>query len=136
MRLPRRSSIGLCLVLAAVGLSGCSNSGDTAASARVRHFYSALASRNAAAACADLAGKARQSLEQEEGKPCASVILGQHLPTPSGHGRVRAYGTGAQVQHSGDTAFLSRYGSGWLITAVGCKPTGSGRPYDCTIEVG
>jgi len=136
MRLPRRALIGLCLVLTPVGLTGCSNSQDTAASARANHFYRALASKDAAAACADLAAKARQSLEQEEGKPCVRVILDQHLPTPSGNSRVRTYGSAAQVRHSGDTAFLSRYDSGWLITGVGCKPTGHGEPYDCTIEVG
>ena len=125
-----------CMLVAAVALTGCSSSSDGSASARARDFYQALAAKDAHAACADLAAEARKALEQQEHKSCTRVILGQGLPTTPGPARADVYGSGAQVRGTHDTAFLSRYGDGWRITAVGCKPTGTGQPYDCTIEVG
>jgi len=116
--------------------SGCSSSADDDAAERAAHFYAAIASKDAAAACADLAPKARESLEQQTGKPCADAILEQNLPIGAEHGETRVYGSMAQVEYAGETAFLSRYDEGWLLTAVGCAPTSGDKPHDCLIEVG
>ena len=116
--------------------SGCTSSADDAAAERAAHFYSAIASNDAVAACADLAPKAREALEQQAGAPCADAILEQQLPVSATEGETRVYGSMAQVQYAEETAFLSRYDDGWLLTAVGCAPTSGDEPHDCLIEVG
>jgi hypothetical protein len=42
----------------------------------------------------------------------------------------------AQVRYVGETAFLTRAGTGWLVLAVACggRPPGQDRPYDCQVE--
>ena len=126
----------LVLILAAGVLAGCGSQTDRPASARAEDFYSAIAHHDAAGACADLAPKARQALEQQEKKQCADTILDQDLPSVHGSGRTRVYGSMAQVVHGDEVAFLSRYDNRWLVTGVGCTKVAHDEPYDCAIEVG
>lgn len=131
------SAVPLAAALVVLTLaSGCGSSADDDAEERAAHFYAAIASDDGAAACDDLAPKARESLEQQEGKPCAEAILGQRLPADTGQGDTRVYGSMAQVEYAGETAFLSRYDEGWLLTAVGCGRASGDEPHDCKIEVG
>jgi len=124
------------LIALGVIASGCAaQSGDPAAE-RASHFYAAIADEDAAAACADLASEARRSLEQQEGKPCEDAILDQDIPEVGGSGEAEIYGSMAQVAYENETAFLSRYGDDWLLTAVGCRPVSGDTPHDCAIEVG
>jgi hypothetical protein len=116
--------------------SGCAGqSGDPAAD-RARHFYAAVAHRDGISACADLAPEARTVLEQQEGKACEDAILDQDIPQMVGTGEVQVFGSMAQVAYADETAFLSRYGDEWLLTAVGCPPASGDKPHDCAIEVG
>lgn len=131
-----RCTAGAAVLLAAGLLTGCGAKTDGPAITRADHFYRAIADHDAAAACEDLAPGARQSLEQQEKKKCADAILDQKLPTATGQGRAKVYGSMAEVIHRGEVAFLSRYDHRWLITAVGCTATPHDQPYDCTIEVG
>jgi len=124
------------MVVSGVLMSGCAaQSGDPAVD-RASHFYAAIAAKDAAAACADLASEARKALEQQEGKPCEDAILDQDLPEAVEHGKAHVYGSMVQVAYANETAFLSRYGDGWLLTAVGCPPVSGDKPHDCAIEVG
>jgi hypothetical protein len=124
------------LVVLGVTTAGCAaQSGDPAAD-RARHFYAAIGDEDAAAACADLAPEARKTLEQQEGKACEEAILGLEIPDADGSGSAEIYGSMAQVAYENETAFLSRYGDDWLLTAVGCPPVSGDKPHDCAIEVG
>ena len=124
------------VVLAACLLAGCGAKTDGPAIDRAAHFYAAIADRDASGACADLAPEARKSLEQQEKKACEDAILDQDLPKVRGHGKVRVYGSMAEVVHRGDVAFLSRYDHEWLLTAVGCAQGHDDKPFDCQVEVG
>ena len=130
---PRALAAGVVVLTLA---SGCGSSADDDAAERAAHFYAAIAAEDAAAACADLAPEARESLEEQEGKPCADSILDQQLPGDTGQGEARVYGSMAQVEYPDETAFLSRYDDEWLLTAVGCPPRSGDQPHDCAIEVG
>lgn len=124
------------MVVASILMSGCSpQSGDPAAE-RASHFYAAIAADDGASACADLAPEAREALEQQEDKPCADAIVDQAIPQPTADGEVQVFGSMAQVAYANETAFLSRYDDGWLLTAVGCPPVSGDEPHDCAIEVG
>ncbi|WP_205474033.1 hypothetical protein [Nocardioides sp. SYSU D00038] len=127
-------AVGAALVLAVV-LTGCGQD-DAPAARRTVHFYAALAADDGAAACADLAPGARQQVEDQQGAPCAEAILELGLQAVAGPvSEVEVYGSAAQAVVGDDTAFLSRYAAGWLITAVGCTPGGGDRPYTCAVEV-
>jgi hypothetical protein len=116
--------------------AGCAaQSGDPAVD-RAHHFYSAVAHMDGASACADLAPEARKALEQQEQMPCADAILKQDLPQMVGTGEVQVFGSMAQIAYPEETAFLSRYGDRWLLTAVGCRPVTGDKPHDCAIEMG
>jgi hypothetical protein len=124
------------LLAAAAGLAGCGSSSDDPVDRRAAGFYEAIANGDGAAACAALAPGAKAALEEQEGSSCTAVILDQHLPEAPGSGRVRVYGSMAQVSYASETAFLSRFDDGWRLTAVGCAPTTGDQPHSCTIEVG
>jgi hypothetical protein len=116
--------------------AGCAaQSGDPAVD-RAHHFYSAVAHMDGASACADLAPEARKALEQQEQMPCADAILKQDLPQMVGTGEVQVFGSMAHIAYPEETAFLSRYGDRWLLTAVGCKPVTGDKPHECAIEMG
>lgn len=125
------------VALAATGaLTGCGSGSDDAAVERARHFRQALQDEDAAAACADLAPRARTALEDAQSRPCTQVILDQDLPDARPHTATRVYGSMAQVSFEDDTVFLSHYRNGWRVTGVGCAPTTGDVPHECTVEVG
>ena len=116
--------------------SGCAAQSGEEAADRASHFYGAVAARDGAAACADLAPEARETLEREEKMACDKAVLQQDLPATAGDGDVHVYGSMAQVVYPAETAFLSRYGDEWLLTAVGCSPASGDAPHVCAVEVG
>ena len=109
--------------------AACVNTGeqdavrDTAAS-----FYGALAHHQWQAACDLLAPATRQAM----GDSCRQSLSSLDIGSPA-IGHVDVWGDAARVSAAGDVAFLVRAG-GWRIDAAGCRPTESGRPYDCSVE--
>ena len=64
-------------------------------------------------------------------------MLELELEVPGGRERsVDVYLTTAKVDLSGgDSVFLDQTGTGWRISAAGCRPQpGEEKPYDCEIE--
>jgi hypothetical protein len=114
-------------------LAGCASSEDSSARAAAQSFESAIEEGDGSAACALLAEKAASSLESASGTACPVAI--RKLALPAGAvGDVEIWGRSAKVTLDGDTLFLNRAGSGWLVTGAGCQPQ-PGEPYDCKVEV-
>ncbi|RJL31842.1 hypothetical protein D5H75_18685 [Bailinhaonella thermotolerans] len=120
------------LLIAVTGLSGCAGSArDAEAADAARALHDALARRDGNAACALLAPRAAEGLETG-GAVCREEIL--RLDLAGGDVReVRVWGRAAQVRTAGDTLFLTRFASGWRVTAAGCEPRPA-EPYDCEVE--
>jgi hypothetical protein len=118
----------------AVGaVTGCGNSQDQTVESVANDFYGAVATRDAAAACAVLAPETRSELEQSEGKPCPQAVLSQNLPEVGAIDGVRVFGTMAQVRYGDETAFLTRFQFGWRVLAAACTPESHQR-YDCKLK--
>jgi hypothetical protein len=99
----------------------------------VDRFEAAVERADGAAACAQLTGHLRDSLEDAEGEPCAAAITGLGLEGGGRAGRSRVYITSALVDVStGESAFLDETPSGWRIAAAGC--TRAGEAYRCDLE--
>lgn len=117
-------------------LAACSGGPqDEPAEAAADGFYAAVAAHDGSAACAALAPRTRDALEQSAGRPCIEAVTQADLAAPGAAEGVQVFGTGAQVRWSGDTTFLSRYGGRWLVTAAGCSPVAGDR-YECQVEAG
>lgn len=96
-------------------------------------FYQAVASGDAATACDLLAPATKSELEQSEQKPCEDAVLGAGIPDAGQPDRTRVFGTMAQVELTGDTAFLAEFQGGWKVMAVGCTARPE-LPYDCEVS--
>ncbi|XVQ08352.1 hypothetical protein ACQP1W_38200 [Spirillospora sp. CA-255316] len=112
--------------------AGCGTGDEKAA---VRETASALfqdvRDGDGGAACARLVPRAASSLEIG-GASCARQIL--RLGLEGGAlGRVEVWSDQARVRAGADTVFLTRWGTGWRVTAAGCEPRREG-PYDCEVE--
>jgi hypothetical protein len=116
-------------------LSGCGGAQDESVRSTVDRFYEALDADDGASACAVLAPRTRDELEQSAGKPCDDAILEEDLTVPAAIRQVHSFGTAAQVQWTGETTFLSRFREGWRVVAAGCSPVPPDR-YDCEMEAG
>jgi hypothetical protein len=125
------------LFLAAAGLlmlaSGCGSASHRGVESTAEDFYAAAGSGDGAGACALLAPKTRSELEESAGKECAAAVLEEDIPEVDDLGHSQVYGTMAQVSFSADTAFLTRFRTGWRIMAVLCSPVPD-RPYDCKVS--
>jgi hypothetical protein len=128
-----RGTIALLPVLAAM-LTGCGGGQDQAVTVAADHFVSAVGAGNGAAACALLSPDARSELDQSQGKPCEKAIVEEDVKAGSVE-RVSVFETAAQVKFSDEVVFLSRFDSGWLVTAAACTAV-PGQPYDCDIQGG
>ena len=93
------------------------------------------AASDPAAACALLAPRTRESVEQD-GAPCAQALGDEDLPAPGRRTAVTVAGHSAQVRYAGETVFLSLFDDGWRVTAAGCSRTSPDPavPYDCAVE--
>lgn len=124
--------LGVVALLALAG-SGCASTQNDAAAGAAHRFYDALSHHDAAGACAMLGQATRSSLESQEKEPCAKAIGKEDIPHVGAGGSVETFGTMAKVTWPGESAFLSRFRTGWRVVAAGCKPQPA-RPYDCEIQ--
>ena len=129
---PRAAAVA---VMVPVVLTGCGAAQEAASQSVARRFHAALDEQDGGAACALLAARARDEVEQSAGKPCSVAILEEDLPSPGPVEKVSTYGTAAQVRYRGETTFLSRFSDGWGVVAAGCAPVPGDR-YDCQVEAG
>ncbi|QGQ18023.1 hypothetical protein GC089_00495 [Cellulomonas sp. JZ18] len=139
----RRHGATLAALTATVVLAASACSGTPASGAAVdaaTRFYAAVADGDGAAACALLLPDAAESAAADEDATCAEAVtsgeIGDELSSRAGGlGEASAHVAGrqAQVLFAADTVFLTRSGSGWVVTAAGCDAR-PGRPYDCEVQ--
>jgi hypothetical protein len=122
-------------VLAVTAGCGAPSGLSEGASAAATEFARALRQGDGEAACAVLAPRTREELEQSERTPCDRAVTQEQLPDGDTVRTVDVYGDQARVVLTGDTVFLSHFSSGWKVTAAGCRPRPE-QPYDCMVEGG
>jgi hypothetical protein len=123
------------LAVAVLALAGCGRSGDRADARSVAEsFYAAADAHDGARACAWLSTDARQSLEQDQSKPCARAV-GQLKLTGRRADRVEVYSTNAAVAlRGGDVVYLETTPQGWRISAAGCRNPAYATPATCELQ--
>ncbi|MBW8482444.1 hypothetical protein [Actinomadura parmotrematis] len=115
-----------------ISLTGCAASGEKdAVAAAATAVVDAAQRGDGAGACAGLVPRAAASLESG-GSRCAEEIVKLGLQGGPVSG-VQVWGGNARATVAGQTVFETRWGSGWKVTAAGCRPQGD-RPYDCQVE--
>jgi hypothetical protein len=122
--------------LLALPLAACGTADrERDAAAVTERFHAALEAGDGRAACGELSEETAAKLEQQEKKPCGEAILGLELAKGGTvafrHVEMRSAYTALA---SGGTDFLNEGPDGWKISAAGCVPTGSDRPYECELE--
>jgi hypothetical protein len=120
------------VIVAGVAAGGCVASADgKAVRAATAEFSAAVEHGDGERACADLVPKAAQSLASG-GSSCADEIrkLGLHGGDIA---NVQVWGDYAQAAVGTGTVFLTRWGSGWKVSAAGCTRR-TDRPYECEVE--
>ncbi|HWO51615.1 MAG TPA: hypothetical protein VNN23_08465 [Ornithinibacter sp.] len=124
--------MGLTVVL---WLSGCGADVERQQAGAVADAFTAEVSSDPQAACALLAPRTEQSLE-EDGEACARALTREELPAPGTRTAVNVAGNTAQVRYAEDTVFLSLFDDGWRVTAAGCARTSPDPavPYDCAVQ--
>ncbi|MGW1952795.1 hypothetical protein ACWCPI_08510 [Streptomyces sp. NPDC001920] len=125
----------LVAALAAAAGCGAPDERTAGASAAATGFTDAVRRSDGVRACALLAPRTREELEQSERTTCDRAVLQEQLPAGGTVRGVDVYGDRARVLLPADTLFLARFPSGWKVVAVGCTPRPE-RPYDCTVEGG
>ena len=122
--------------VAAVALvAGCGGSSrDDEVKGAVERFNAAFERHDGKAACAELSEDASSELEKTEKKPCEEAILSLEVE-PSLVDRVEVHVVSGEAELAGGGAvFLDDTSDGWKISALGCKPEGKDKPYDCELE--
>lgn len=130
--LRRSGRLATLVVLTAPLLLACTPAEQPAAVAASRAFTQAVGAGDTAGACALLSDEARGNLEAISTRPCVESLARLALPADPPQS-VEVWGDNAQVRTSSDVLFLSRFSSGWRVTAVGCRPRPD-QPYDCALE--
>jgi hypothetical protein len=122
------------LTLAAMCAAGCSSVDEPEASAVAQRFLT-LAQSDAGRACALLAPRTVQHLQDDSGD-CSSGLEQARPPAPDGVREVTVAVNSAQVLMGDQAVFLARFASGWRVTAAGCTRTSSDDavPYHCAIQ--
>ncbi len=123
---------GIAVLVCVGAMSGCASSQEDRVRTAVDDFYRAVASEDGAAACATLAPTTRSELEESSGLPCDQAVLEEDVPEVTAPTDVEVFGTEAQVQYAGETAFLTRFADGWRVVSAVCTPTPN--RYDCKIQ--
>lgn len=123
-------------VLLALLLGACGADVERQEAAAAADAFTAEAGSDPAAACARLAPRTREALEEEGG--CAATLAGAGIPAAGERGTVSVAGHSAQVRYAADTVFLALFDDGWRVTAAGCDRRSQDRavPYDCAVEGG
>jgi hypothetical protein len=127
-----RAALAGALALLVLLLSGCGGAEDADVEAVAERFYQAVGSGDGATACAVMASRTRDQIEQAAGKSCQDAILDEDLPQPGASDQVSTFGTAAQVRYADETTFLTRFRTGWRVVAAGCAPVPGDR-YDCQV---
>ncbi|HEY1093411.1 MAG TPA: hypothetical protein VGE61_01815 [Glycomyces sp.] len=128
----RKTLATVCGVVMLGGAAACgTGQRETEASAAAEAFSAAIASGDAAAACAVLAPETAEALAASEGTPCEESLKPEELPSGA-VGDVQVWGDRAQARTGGDVLFLVELDSGWKVVAAGCVPQGE-RPYLCEV---
>lgn len=132
-----KRSVAPFLVAASVWAAGCGAPAPVRrdVSSAARRFGEALNAGHGAAACEHLAPDTSQELEQERQAPCAEAILQAGVRGAASVRHTSVYGQQAMLRLGTDTVFLSRFPSGWKVTAAGCERR-SGEPYQCQLKDG
>jgi hypothetical protein len=119
------------IVLVMCLMSACSgSSGQEPVKMVTQQFLDAVGTGNTAAACAQLAPRARDSLTRGAGT-CESTLSSVKLPGDP-VGSVAVWSDEAQVKTAGDTVFLHEFSTGWRITGAGCRPENE-QVYSCAV---
>jgi hypothetical protein len=120
---------------ALVFLAACGNSEDLReARLAASGLYSAVEAKQGAAACRRLSQAARKALEEQERRACPEAVVELEVSGPRVLS-VSVFETSAAARMAGgDTVFLDETAGGWRVSAAGCRPAGSERPYDCELE--
>jgi len=123
----------LLAVVTGLSLAACSSAEEPGVAAVAQRF-AALATSDPVAACTLLAPRTVQRLEDDAGK-CALGLRDAQTPAPGGVRTVTVAIDSAQVVLAGQTVFLARFDSGWLVTAAGCTRESSDDavPYQCSV---
>jgi hypothetical protein len=115
-------------------LSSCGDAQDDDVVRVAREFYSAVEAGEGAQACTLLAPSTRSELQQSSGSPCEEAIL-EEVRAPTGRQLdADAFGTMARVRMAGDTVFLTRFDTGWLVMAAACTPPSKPGAYECQVK--
>ena len=127
----------LVTAVATLLVAGCGADVERQQAGAAADTFAAHVTKDPQAACALLAPRTEQSLE-EDGESCAAALTGDDLPTPGPHTSVAVAGHSAQVRYAEETVFLALFDDGWRVTAAGCTRTSPDPavPYDCTITAG
>jgi hypothetical protein len=121
------------LALVTTGCAAGERADDVAAV--TARFHAALEAGDGPAACAELSAETVSKLERDEEKPCEEAILGLDLPKGGTIAVRRVEMRSAYTRLAeGGADFLNEGPDGWKISAAGCEPTVSGRPYECELE--
>jgi hypothetical protein len=127
-RIGRRAGL---IVLVTCLMSACSgSSGQEPVRVAAQRFLDAVRAGDTAAACGDLAPRARDSLTRGDGT-CESTLPSVKLPHDP-VGTVAVWSDEAQVKTAGDTVFLHEFSTGWQITGAGCRPENE-QVYSCAV---
>jgi hypothetical protein len=117
------------LVLAAV--TSCAPDAASAASA-AQDFHRAVDASDWSAACALLQPETREKTVDQVGGSCEAGLEALQLPEAGPLMKTEAYGREALVKFDNDAVFVAVSGSGWQITAAGCRPQGESA-YSCEV---
>ena len=117
------------LVLGAV--SSCAVDVTSAVSA-AQDFHRAVGASDWSTACSLLQPETREKTAEQDGGSCEAGLESLQLPEAGTLLKTEAYGREALVEFDGDVVFVAVSGSGWQITAAGCRPRGDS-PYSCKV---
>ncbi|MER5294499.1 hypothetical protein ABT382_20865 [Streptomyces pharetrae] len=134
----RRYGSGIAAVaVAVVVLTSCGSASERRdrVTEEVTRFESALQAGRHAYLCAALAPSTKEELEHSDADACERVVGEQNLPPAGAVRTVDVYGGQARVVLEHDTIFLTRFPTGWKVTAAGCRPRPA-QPYQCEIKGG
>jgi hypothetical protein len=115
--------------------AGCGTADREAALIEVSDsFHRAVEEGDGDSACAQMSNDAAETLEFEEQSPCPEAVLELDLPAGARASSAEVYVTSGYADLPGpDVAFLEDGPDGWKVTAAGCSPRSSDRPYQCDL---
>lgn len=136
-RRPGSVTIVAATTLLVCALLGCSADVEREAAAQAADAFTRAVSADPPAACARLAPRTLQVLE-EDGSACPRAVAAAALPDAGARSEVTVAGHSAQVRYAWDTVFLALFEDGWRVTAAGCRRDSPDPavPYDCVVDGG